>query len=310
MAIFGDDGQAVVDSLSDEAIYGSNEEVTEATAEERQESETPHEEAEVIEEHDGKPSPGDSQTSNAGDGEETPAVNAGQADISIEEQLRQLREANERIQKSYDNLRSWTSRVDGKNKQLEEQNSLLQQQLQQFKSVPANEEARRRDNLRDLINEPERVIAQQVRRELEPIFREREENKQRQDFDLAVKECAKQWPQFQDTNNQKRVIEEMVSMSREKGLDPMAWRSNSKDYMILACHRLFGVPRVVDPAALEAAKKAGREEALREIENRKNKNGLTVVPNANNDPTDTAEQTPEDEIRAAMHKYSSHGIFG
>lgn len=310
MAIFGDDGQAVVDSLSDEAIYGSNEEVAEAAAEERQESETPHGEAEAIEEHDDKPSPGDSQTSNAGDGEETPVINAGQADISIEEQLRQLREANERIQKSYDNLRSWTSRVDGKNKQLEEQNSLLQQQLQQLKSVPANEEARRRDNLRDLINEPEKVIAQQVRRELEPIFREREENKQRQDFDLAVKECAKQWPQFQDTNNQKRVIEEMVSMSREKGLDPMAWRSNSKDYMILACHRLFGVPRVVDPAALEAAKKAGREEALREIENRKNKNGLTVVPNANNDPADTAEQTPEDEIRAAMYKYSSHGIFG
>ncbi len=307
MTIFGDnDGQAVVDSLSDEAIYGTVEE-TEAETE-RQENDAPQSETEAIEEQE-EASPGENQTSEDGGKEDAPAQ-AGQADIPVEEQLRQLQAANEKTQKNYDNLRSWANRVDSKNKQLEERNKLLETQLQQLRGGRnAGAEMQRRDNLRNLINSPEEVIARQVQQQLEPILKEREENKQRADFNEAVKECSRQWPQFQDAENHKRIIEEMVTIARQKGLDPMAWRNDAQDYMILACHRLFGVPRVTDPAALEAAKKAGREEALKEMEAKRNKSGLSLVPNANNDPTDDQSLTPEEEIRKAMWRYSSHGIF-
>lgn len=46
------------------------------------------------------------------------------------------------------------------------------------------------------------------------------------------------------------------------------------------------MPRVTDPAALEAAKKAGREEALKEMEAKRNKSGLSLVPKQIIDHTD------------------------
>ena len=71
MTIFGDnDGQAVVDSLSDEAIYGTVEE-TEAETE-RQENDAPQSETEAIEEQE-EASPGENQTSEDGGKEDAPA---------------------------------------------------------------------------------------------------------------------------------------------------------------------------------------------------------------------------------------------
>ena len=291
MAIFGDDGQAIVNSLSDEAIYGEQQEA----AEERQEEGQPQQQPDNIENKE-EASPGENQTSENGGGDDAP-LQEGQAVISAEE--------HQRLQKNYDELRSWTSRVDTKNKRLEEENKLLKQQLQSSTGADTA-----KNNLRNLIADPEQTIDRLVAQKMEPFLTEQQEAKRKEAFSSAVQDCLHDWPQLKNADSGKEIVAKMVELAQRRGQDAMAWRDNPGDYMVLACRELYGIPRIADPAAIEAAKKAGREEALRELEEKRHKNGLSLTPNANTGLDEKADISPEEQIRQEIRRYSSHGIFG
>ena len=293
MTMFGEVGQDAINSLSDEALFAE---------EERQEEDTPQTETANIEETE-EASPANEQTSENGGEEAVPEK--GQTEYSAEEYARMKRQ--------YDEMWKWNSRVSARNKELERQLAALQQTkttptLAQ-KSDGTNVDSR--DKIRQLVDDPAAFIAPLLDEKLRPIIEERDralaqrqEQENKEKFNTAFADCASAWSQLADGNNRKEMVRKMIEIGMTQEGDEDAWQRDPDRYIFAACKALWGIPRVNNPEAIEAAKKAEREAVISEYNDKKKRENLSVVQNANKEVT--GKETPEvDPILAEMRAFSS-----
>lgn len=293
MSIFdGAQGQALAESLSDENIYGDQEE--------RQEEATPQEQPDnsISSEEPQQDSPDDNQTSTNAEEPQEQETNNNEQRISYEQ-----------LQKNYDELRQWATRTSMLNTELKKQLSGLNNNKQTDNKSSANsDEEAKKELLRTLISDPNKIIEPLVEAKIKPIIEERANEKRKVDFENAVQSCSKDWPQLKSPESSRLVISKMVELSQRRGNDPMAWRDDPMSYMILACHSLFGVRNEPNMAALEAAREVERNSVIAEMNNKRGKEALSISKNVN---ADTAEKelTPEEQIVAGIMKYAGSGLF-
>lgn len=103
------------------------------------------------------------------------------------------------------------------------------------------------------------------------------------------------------------MIRRMVELANNDG-DPEGWRQNPDWYIFRACKDLWGLPKVVDTDAIEAARRMEREAVVKEYEEKQNKNGLAAHPSANRDNSNQVK-TPEQAIIEEMHNAWRSGVF-
>lgn len=300
MAIFDGEGQATEVSLSDESLMEL------ANAEERQETESGAPAAEdTIEEQEAEKG----ETPEEDPGQEQKAEESSPAPQGITEKKEEPQQNAElaRLQKQYNDLRAWTTRVAQENSLLKKAQAdhaaLAQKQVEQPKEP--------KDFLKDLVNGGEdglkRLIEKEATKLVQPILTERQEAGRRQRFSAAFSEIEKEWSQLSANENRQAMIKEMVDIAEREG-NIEAWRDKPDFYMFRACRSLWGMPKVADPAAIEAARKAEREAVIREYEEKQKKAGLTVQTAANK--AERAEKlSPEEQIAADIMKVGSGGLF-
>lgn len=313
--IFGNDGQAEYEALSDEAFATAEAEQPE---EERQAEETPQNEAEEIEnteEAESSPEPEEGQTSEEGGAEEAPAEEEGQAEDGTDELAR--------LRKNYEELRSWDTRVAMENAELKKQLEALKNNATPAAASPApvanpsteDDAETVKNRVRLLVNDPGAFIAPMLDEKLKPFLEKEEqreaaarEERAKQEFNDTYKECSSCWGQLSTQEGQKEMVAEMVKLSQMRTGKTDAWQTEPARYIFDACRSLWGLPKVNNPEVVEAAKKAERDAVMAEMNSRGSKSGLAINNTGNKTQNDKKE--PEvDPIIAEMMGAKTMGLF-
>lgn len=313
--IFGSEGQADYESLSDEAFAALEDE---QPVEERQEEEKPLEEAEEIQntEEASSPEPEEGQTSEEGGAEEAPAEEAGQADEGSDELAR--------LRKNYNELRSWDTKVAQENAELKRQLAALKNAPAPFPAAPAapapapmseDDAEAVKNRVRMLVNDPSAFIAPMLDERLKPLLEKEQqreaaakEEQEKQEFNSTYAECSSCWNQLSTPEGQKEMVAEMVKLSQMKTGTTDAWQHEPARYIFDACRSLWGLPKVNNPEVVEAAKKAERDAVMAEMNSRGSKSGL-AINNTGNKIQDEKKEPEVDPIIDEMMKAKSLGLF-
>ena len=306
MGIF--DGQSEVHPLSDEALFGTNEEGQQPEDEGQvEETQTQEETNEVVDESGvTEPAPqGTSQEPEATATEDKVVTKTEATDEGSE--LDQLRKQLADLQKQHNDLRSWSTK-------LSMENGRLRKQAEATTSKPAETQAEPKtpkDFLKDLVNGGEEgftaAVDRRAREIIAPLLAEREEERQLEQYRLVFNEATETWRQLTTEDGKSEMIRRMVELAANEG-DPEGWKQNPDLYVFRACKELWGLPKVVDTEAIEAARRMEREAVIKEYTEKQNKNGLAAHPPANKDnsnQTKTPEQELLEEMKAAWHT----GVF-
>lgn len=249
-------------------------------------------------------SPDDEQTSEA-DSEEA-GTDEPQDDGQVQqpaEDYQQLIEKINQLEQNYANVRSWASRTSNEKAELE-------RRLAQYEQVSSNQQVQSEpeDDLEALVGNTRGYIQSVVKEIMGPILEEREMSRRNAEFSRSYKECAEAWSQLNTEQGQNAVVAKMTELSIMDG-DEKAWQKDPSRYIFKASKALWGIPKMTDKAAIEAAQKAGREQLRRELESQ-NKNGRSVTPNANQQIKNKRDSSEEDdEIRNEIARARSKSIW-
>lgn len=309
MGIF--DGQAEVHPLSDEALFGNGEEQSEEQqqVEEGQVDEAqPQEDTDEVVEESGAEELAPEGTSQ--EPEATATEDKVEASTETEDEgseLDQLRKQLADLQKQHNDLRSWSTK-------LSMENGRLRKQAEATTSKPAEAQAEPKtpkDFLKDLVNGGEEgfnaAVDKRAREIIAPLLAEREEERQLEQYRLVFNEATETWRQLTTEDGKSEMIRRMVELAANEG-NPEGWKQNPDLYIFRACKELWGLPKVVDTEAIEAARRMEREAVIKEYSEKQNKNGLAAHPPANKDNTNQTK-TPEQEIIEEMKSSWHSGVF-
>ena len=274
MSMFDAEGQAT-DILSDEALFGADDEMDKP-----QEAETEQEAEENLPTEEG---PADEQTSeDQGEAETAEQAPEGQAQAAGEE--------NKNARSEMDELRRWNTRTSMQNAELRQQVAQLQAQLNQmqagFQQPAENFGDGGKMFVQQLLEKGdaalmpviERIAEQKAKTMMQPILEERANAQINRSVEKTIADFSADWAQLKDPNMKAQAVTKMFELSAMSG-NADAWKT-SPDYMMFqACRALWGMPRVVDKNAIEAARKAERDNIAKE--QKENKAGLTANVAAN-----------------------------
>ncbi len=306
MGIF--DGQSEVHPLSDEALFGSAEEGQQPEDEGQvEEAQTQEETDEVVDESGvTEPAPeGTSQEPETTATEDKVETSTEATDEGSE--LDQLRKQLADLQKQHNDLRSWSTKLSMENGRLRKQMETTTSKTSETQAEPKTP----KDFLKDLVNGGEEgfnaAVDRRAREIIAPLLAEREEERQLEQYRLVFNEATETWRQLTTEDGKSEMIRRMVEIAANEG-DPEGWKQNPDLYVFRACKELWGLPKVVDTEAIEAARRMEREAVIKEYAGKQNKNGLAAHPPANKDNSNqvkTPEQELIEEMRAAWHS----GVF-
>ena len=287
MSMFDAEGQAT-DILSDEALFGA-----EGEMDKPQEAET---EPVMEEDLPAEESPADEQTSDAQSEAET-------AEQAPEGQAQTAGEENKNKRNEMDELRRWNTRTSMQNAELRQQVAQLQAQLNQmqagFQQPAENSGDGGKMFVQQLLEKGdaalmpviERIAEQKAKTMMQPILTERENAQINRSVEKAISEFSADWAQLNDPGMKAQAVRKMFELSMVSG-NADAWKT-APDYMMFqACRSLWGMPRVVDKTAIEAARKAERESIAKA--QKENKAGLAANVAANR--SEDAPKSDEDRI--------------
>lgn len=308
MGIF--DGQAEVHPLSDEALFGKAEEQQpeeQVEAEGQVEDEQPqvNDTAEEEENRAEEPAPeeGTSQEPEATvTEEETKTPESGEDDryAQLEKQLADL-------QKQHNDLRAWSTKLSMENGRLRKQVEATPAKPEETPAEPLSP----KDFLKNLVNGGEQgfneAVDRRAREIIAPLLAEREQERLNAHYRMVFEEASETWRQLTTDEGKEAMIHRMVEMAMDEG-NPEAWRQNPDLYVFRACKELWGLPKVVDTEAIEAARRMEREAVMKEYSEKQNKNGLAAHPPANRDNTNQTK-TPEQELIEEMKGAWRSGVF-
>lgn len=304
MGIF--DGQAEVHPLSDEALFPAEEQqqVEEGQVDEAQ----PQEDTDEVVEESGAEEPAPEGTSQ--EPEATATEDKVEASTETEDEgseLDQLRKQLADLQKQHNDLRSWSTRLSMENGRLRKQAEATTKKPAESAADPKSP----KDFLKDLVNGGEEgfnaAVDARAREIIAPLLAEREEERQLEQYRVAFNEATGTWRQLSTEEGKADMIRRMVELAANEG-DPEGWKKNPDLYVFRACKELWGLPKVVDTEAIEAARRMEREAVIKEYNEKQNKNGLAAHPPANKDnsnQTKTPEQALIEEMKASWHS----GVF-
>ncbi len=307
MGIF--DGQSEVHPLSDEALFGAAEEQQpeEQQPEEGQveEPQTQEDNTEPVEEggaEEPAPEEGTSQEPEAAATEEQKEEPApGEND-----ELAQLKQQLADLQKQHNDLRAWSTKLSMENGRLRKQ-----AEATTTKQEEQTEPLSPKDFLKNLVNGGEQgfneAVDRRAREIIAPLLAEREQERQYEQYRVVFGEATETWKQLSTEEGKSEMIRRMVDLASNDG-DPEGWKQNPDLYVFRACKELWGLPKVVDTEAIEAARRMEREAVIKEYTEKQNKNGLAAHPPANKDnsnQTKTPEQALIEEMKASWHS----GVF-
>ena len=286
MSMFDAEGQAT-DILSDEALFGAEGEMDkpqEAETEPVTEEDLPTEE-----------SPADEQTSDVQSEAET-------AEQAPEGQAQTAGEENKNKRNEMDELRRWNTRVAMRNAELRQQIAQLRAQ-QTAQAQPKPVETTQADGGKAFVQQLlekgdaallpviEQIAERKAQAMMQPILTERENAQINRSVEKAISEFSADWAQLNDPGMKAQAVRKMFELSMVSG-NADAWKT-APDYMMFqACRSLWGMPRVVDKTAIEAARKAERESIAKA--QKENKAGLAANVAANR--SEDAPKSDEDRI--------------
>lgn len=302
MGIF--DGQSEVHPLSDEALFGNagEEQVEEGQVEETQTQEDNTEPVEEGGAEEPAPEEGTSQEPEAAATEEQKEEPApGEND-----ELAQLKQQLADLQKQHNDLRAWSTKLSMENGRLRKQAEATTTK-QEEQAEPLSP----KDFLKNLVNGGEQgfneAVDRRAREIIAPLLAEREQERQYEQYRVVFGEATETWKQLSTEEGKSEMIRRMVDLASNDG-DPEGWKQNPDLYVFRACKELWGLPKVVDTEAIEAARRMEREAVIKEYTEKQNKNGLAAHPPANKDnsnQTKTPEQALVEEMKASWHS----GVF-
>lgn len=313
MGIFGEEGQAEGYSLSDEFIYGEEEERQEDAAPLNNQDDTMDEEEEPAD--DNRPDDDDQISEDDSEEVEEKDPEEGQSGISAEDYER-LREQLEQVQKSYREIQSWTSRTSNDNVSLRQENERMRLELERLKSgvvgqyqQQPNDEDSLKERVKKLITDPDSLIDARVQEALRPIREKEEQQRRDMEFMDSIKECSSAWIQLGSEEGKRDMLMKMQQLSDLDG-DHEGWKKRPAEYMFRSCKSLWGIPRIVDQDAIEAARKAEREAYARELAEKQKRENRTIVQHPNQSLGEPEKLSPEEMILNEIIKSDSGGIFG
>ena len=296
-----EDGQAEI-SLTDEALFG----------EDRQDDFQPQEDdAEYGE------SP-EERTSEVAEDAESAAPEDGQA---AQEQagMQQVNNgmAADQLQRSYQELRGVYTRATQELAEMRRQNQELAQQLARMQSAAAvagngdPEQAIKQfvaDPVGWLDNAAGPLLQQKLDDSLADIRREMQIREDSANLNAALAKMASSFPQAKDADGQKTMVEKMVEISSRYG-DGYLWRKNPEGMLMQAALELWGMPKVIDQQAVDAAAATGKAQALAELQKKEQAKGQITQPQTQNNKDQTAELSEEEKIIQGIFSVNSGGLF-
>ena len=168
-----------------------------------------------------------------------------------------------------------------------------------------------KDFLKNLVNGGEEgfnaAVDRRAREIIAPLLAEREQERQNEQYRIVFNEAVSTWKQLATDEGKSTMIRRMVEIANNDG-NPEAWRENPDWYIFRACKELWGLPKVVDTEAIEAARRMEREAVIKEYTEAQSKNGLAAHPPANKDNSNQVK-TPEQELIEEMRRSWHSGVF-
>ena len=303
MSIFGEEGQAEVLSLSDEALFA---------AEERQDEEPTPQDAPSQEVVEATAGPAED-----GQPEAAPEGQADPRDTRIAELEQQIAAAN----RQYAEIRKLDTRVAMENGELRRQLARLQteQQAKPAHIPPAalTPEAQRAFAERFLANPSgtlQELLGKQIQTQAEAAARSMVEPLQKQErsrqINAAVRDAGKEleqlYPQAADPKERIKLFGLLGQLAEQAGMRRDGWTNNPGVFLQQAALRLYGLPKQIDQDAINQAVEKGKANALAELQAKESgKSGLaaasTVVP---------AKATEEEDILSGIRAAAGgSGLF-
>ena len=194
---------------------------------------------------------------------------------------------------------------------------LHRQQLEQALAVAGSNDPAQKERFNQLLAENPRaalsevanqtagqVAADKVKELLQPIIEAGQRQNREKAWQDACRDAKSIWPEL--GSRSRELIPRMVEISAGYG-DRDLWMKQPAGIMRLAAMELLGMPRAVDNAAISAASAAGRDNALRELnEKRQGKAGLAAATGLR-----VADQvmTEDEQIFAEMVASRGGGVF-
>ena len=286
MSLF--DGQVAAESLSDEALFG----VTEG----QEEAPPQTEEAEVE-------SPAIEQTSEEAE-VESAAPETGQAAEELEAVRGQYREAHATLTKLF------TERAE-QNRQIE----TLRAQVEKLQ-VTQSPEAKK-ERLQMLVETPDKFLQENFDPMLERMLEEklaplRQEAQMREDASTlqnCIAKIAQNFTDAKEPEKQKALVARVIEIGNERYGDRFMWRKDPQGFFTQAAFELWGVPKVVDQAALNAAAEQARQSAVSQRQAQDaDKARLNAQTTKNNTHTEQPTDS-DDDIRNAIINAGGGKLF-
>lgn len=303
MAIF-EDGQADI-SLSDEALG-----LLDDASTERQEDVTPQEESATE-------SPAIEQTSEseAQAPEEDDKEAGQQSEVQAEPaEVLRARQEVERLKTQYAEARAEMTRKQMEASQERKRRQELEEALAKAHSAaPQNRE----EFLQSFVNNPQealqkaikdeagRLVNQNVTNLLQPVIEAGRVARRERTWEEACKDAAQNWPEL--WKDKEALVGKMAEIALEIGDRDLMFQQ-PKRIMKMAALELYGPPKVIDKEAIQAAAKAAKEDATRDLAQRNaGKAGLAAAQKTNQ-ITDKP-LTEEERIKKEIFELAGNGLF-
>lgn len=296
------DGQAEGISLSDEALFGEN---TEPITEERQDNAPPQTET-------------DAQISPAtpAEGEQTSDSTAPEADTAPPDGQAVANPEFDKLNSQYTEVRAAFTRKAQEAAEEKRLRLAAEVKLAQMERAAALlDPVKKEEMLQRMLTDPSSVIEeaalplieQRVAEAMKPIMEENQQKMEVQTFNAALDGITTVFPEAKGKEQQKELISKMVEVSRGYG-DPMLWKKNPAGMLKQAALELYGVPKQIDQAAIDAAVAAAKQQAAASAGARESsKTGLAISQQNNQHPT--AEPTFDEKVIDDIFAVRGGGIF-
>lgn len=310
MSLF-EDGQTEI-PLDDESLFDATDEV-EAN---RQDTIQPQGAS------DSAADPGENRTSDSADAaaSHTPEE-TGQATVQKLPENdafgQQGKPAENPLQHSYNELRTSYTRTTQELAEQKRQNAALSQQLKRMETAVIMADPEKREKaIKEMMDNPvawlERTAAPLLEQKVNESLAEIRQQSQRQEdgyrLNTALAEVGKQFNQAVNDEGRKLLVEKMVEVSIRYG-DGYLWRKNPGGMLTQAALELWGMPKIIDQQAVDAASAAGRAQALAELQAREQAKSQIAQPQTANNRDQTAELSEEEKIIQGIFASIGSGLF-
>ena len=296
------DGQAEGISLSDEALFGEN---TEPITEGRQDDTSPQTES-------------DTQTSpdTPAEGERTSNIATTDSDTAPQDGQSVTNPEFDKLNSQYTEVRANLTRKEQEAAEEKRLRLAAEVKLAQMERAAALlDPVRKEEMLQRMLTDPGSVIEeaalplieQRVAEAMKPIMEENQQKMEVQTFNAALDGITTVFPEAKGKEQQKELISKMVEVSRGYG-DPMLWKKNPAGMLKQAALELYGVPKQIDQAAIDAAVAAAKQQTAAAINAKESaKTGLTI--NQQNNQQQTAEPSYEEKVINDIFAVKGGGLF-